>query len=99
MHTQLDELLDRVYGHPHSRFGDRLGKRGVRGRIVTQNFWLQSSAQLCKGLFVLILNLWHEVDLLKKVQPTEASPGEKQKPDGEEQYDEAVAYLHYIVEI
>jgi hypothetical protein len=33
----------------------------------------------------LILNLWHNVDLLKKGQANEADPGEKQIPDGEGQ--------------
>jgi hypothetical protein len=33
----------------------------------------------------LILNLWYDVDLLKKVQATEADPGEKQTPDREGQ--------------
>jgi hypothetical protein len=36
---------------------------------------------LQKRHFVLILNLWYDVNLLKKVQATEADPGEKQTPD------------------
>jgi hypothetical protein len=37
MHDQPDELLDRVYGHPHNRFSDHLGKRGVIGDIAIRD--------------------------------------------------------------
>jgi hypothetical protein len=37
MHDQPDELLDWGYGHPHNRFSDRLGKKGVIGDIVIRD--------------------------------------------------------------